>query len=42
MDLKWNYCKDVSVDKMHNKKITLFKAVFPLLGIINIPVSASA
>lgn len=41
MDLRWKNCANVNSDHMHERKFTLFKAVFPLLGIINIPVSAS-
>lgn len=37
----WENCKNHPHDMEKSKEITLFKATFPLLGIIVIPVEAS-
>lgn len=41
LSVSWKNCVTKPNNRNYSKKFTLFKATFPLLGIITIPVSAS-
>lgn len=41
VSVSWKNCKNSPMDHEYSKNITVFKATFPLFGIIVIPVQAS-